>query len=427
MFRVAIAAILLLLVIILSLLAYTLYISSSTHQYIVYPKDGQNKSSTVKYSEPDYGDWSPLSHSAVKTALDLAKILYMGDNLVISPLSIVSALTPIYDCSYDATRAELASFLGFPLDPRGVRSDYRDSVEKLLSSIKTGEGGYELSLASSMWMRQDLSPGRECVGVLNQYYNMTIYKADFAGDWEASRLMINRWVENKTNGLIKEIIPPGGINYRTTVVIVNALYFKSAWMKPFMPVENMKFYAPEGVVEVDGMNRIDEYRYYEDSLLKAVLIPYKAPGYYMLVILPVNGSVGELLSVLDHDYISGILDASKEAMIDLTMPQFKVEKSYDMREALERLGVKTLFTPNARVNIVEGGAGYVSHVYHKVYVNVDWYGTEAAASTAVVFLESLPAVQVKLVIDRPFIFIIMHEDTRLVLFYGIVVDPSHDS
>lgn len=43
---------------------------------------------------------------------------------------------------------------------------------------------------------------------------------------ELSRALINDWVANKTEMLIKNVIPEGGIDALTVLVLVNTIYFK---------------------------------------------------------------------------------------------------------------------------------------------------------------------------------------------------------
>ena len=62
---------------------------------------------------------------------------------------------------------------------------------------------------------------------------------------------------------------------------------------------------------------------------------------------------------------------------------------------------------------------------HQAFVSVGEKGTEAAVATAGVMAPSaIPSVEARVVVDRPFLFLIRDLQTRTVLFVERVVDPS---
>jgi serpin B len=70
---------------------------------------------------------------------------------------------------------------------------------------------------------------------------------------------------------------------------------------------------------------------------------------------------------------------------------------------------------------------YISDVIHKAFVAVDEAGTEAAAATAVVMVESAAPIYENLAtmrLDRPFLFLIRDDDTGTILFTGRVLNPE---
>ena len=73
--------------------------------------------------------------------------------------------------------------------------------------------------------------------------------------------------------------------------------------------------------------------------------------------------------------------------------------------------------------IVETPELYVQDVVHQGFVSVDEKGTEAAAATAVVVGVTSAPPPAELVLDRPFVFLIVHEPTGAMLFAGAVTDP----
>ena len=74
--------------------------------------------------------------------------------------------------------------------------------------------------------------------------------------------------------------------------------------------------------------------------------------------------------------------------------------------------------------LISGGGVKIDDVIHKAFVEVNEEGTEAAAVTVVVIVEtSVPQIPVFRP-DRPFVFVIHDNKTKSILFMGKVVDPS---
>jgi serpin B len=109
------------------------------------------------------------------------------------------------------------------------------------------------------------------------------------------------------------------------------------------------------------------------------------------------------------------------------MPRFRLEAAFDLIPALRRLGINAAFDDADFSGITEAEPLQISTVAHKAYVDVDEQGTEAAAATAVA-IRTLAAMRlpppVTMVVDRPFLFAIIHTATSLPLFLGQVSHPN---
>ena len=134
----------------------------------------------------------------------------------------------------------------------------------------------------------------------------------------------------------------------------------------------------------------------------------------------------EFERTLDAETVEAILDGLQDAQVKLTMPKFEFESSFNLNETLEALGMPLALDPEkADFSGMDGTRElYISNVVHKAFVSVDEEGTEAAAATGVVVsITSLPQ-PAELVIDRPFLFLIRHNQTGTILFVGRVLDPT---
>jgi serpin B len=71
---------------------------------------------------------------------------------------------------------------------------------------------------------------------------------------------------------------------------------------------------------------------------------------------------------------------------------------------------------------------FIGAVFHEAFVSVDEQGTEAAAATAVQMLRDIEVAPdkgpVAFTADHPFLFLIRHRGTGVVLFVGRMSDPT---
>ena len=68
---------------------------------------------------------------------------------------------------------------------------------------------------------------------------------------------------------------------------------------------------------------------------------------------------------------------------------------------------------------------FIDAVFHWTFINVHEGGTEAAAATAIgpAILGAGPPIDVRFIVDRPFFFAIRDNETKTVLFMGVVMEP----
>lgn len=108
-------------------------------------------------------------------------------------------------------------------------------------------------------------------------------------------------------------------------------------------------------------------------------------------------------------------------------------ESLSLGEDLKALGMPLAFDPNlANFTGLANPPNpaerlVITKVFHKGFVRVDEKGTEAAAATAVLGIEtgaSADGGPRPLQVNRPFLFLIRDNASGLVLFLGRVTDPS---
>jgi serpin B len=147
----------------------------------------------------------------------------------------------------------------------------------------------------------------------------------------------------------------------------------------------------------------------------------------MVILLPASGNFEAFEQGLQAQLVAAIISDLRNIQVTLTMPQFKFESQFSLKDTLAEMGMRDAFSPgDADFSGMTGNRElFISDVVHKAFVAVDEAGTEAAAATAVIVgTTSMPEPLVEVTIDRPFIFLIRDIETGAILFVGRVLNPA---
>jgi serpin B len=349
-------------------------------------------------------------------------------NLFFSPFSLSTALSMAAEGAGGTTLEEMRNVLEHSNDSSANRKGF----ESLLNSLNARNASYNLSIADAIWIEKTFSVKQEFSNALSTYYHALAQQADFANNPDGERTNINNWVAGKTNNKILDLIPQGGLNSYTRLVIVDAIYFKGNWAQQFNTndTQNATFFISQSKnvsVPMMHLSKSENASYYSDNELKALEMDYQGDDLSMLILLPnPNHSLSEVEAGLSSTKISDIRAKLVRQPVQVWLPRFSMTKSKEMSNLLKELGMKSAFDPYTAdfsgINSTEGL--YISGVFHKAFINVNETGTEAAAATGVVVsivsIEILPEFRA----DHPFLFFIIDKHTGSILFMGRVADPT---
>ncbi|XP_037362343.2 antithrombin-III isoform X4 [Talpa occidentalis] len=250
---------------------------------------------------------------------------------------------------------------------------------------------------------------------------------------EQSRETINKWISNKTEGRITDVIPPDAINELTVLVLVNTIYFKGLWKSKFSP-ENTRtelFHKADGEsCSASMMYQEGKFRYRRVEEGTQVLeLPFKGDDITMVLILPkAEKSLAKVERELSPEVLQEWLDALGETLLVAHVPRFRIEDSFSLKERLQDMGLVDLFSPESSrlPGIIAGGRSdlYVSDAFHKAFLEVNEEGSEAAASTAIAIAgRSLNPNRVTFKANRPFLVLIREVALNTIVFMGRVANP----
>ena len=355
------------------------------------------------------------------------------DNLFYSPYSISLALAMTYAGARGETAEQMADTLQFILEQDSLHPAFNWLDAEL---ARRGEGaagkdgdGFRLNIVNAIWGQKDYEFLSAFLDVLAENYGAGLRILDFITETEKSRLTINDWVSNQTEGRIEDLIPQGAIDALTRLVLTNAIYFNAAWEYPFdekMTADGPFYLLDGGQVSVPMMKQTESFGYTEGTGYQAVELQYDGGELSMVILLPEAGKFEAFEEGLQAQQVCDIISGLQPTEVALTMPQFEFDSEFSLKDTLAEMGMPIAFSGGADFSGMTGNRELlISDVVHKAFVAVDEAGTEAAAATAVIMkFTATPEPPVEVTIDRPFIFLIRDIETGAILFVGRVLNPA---
>ena len=348
------------------------------------------------------------------------------DNVFFSPYSLSTAMAMLYAAAEGETKAQIQKTFYYPL-----MDILNPNSAALYNQFNKPNPDYKLATVNDLWMQQGLTPTKSYVDTVQRYYGGQVTTLDFEGSPDPSRLIINKKIAQHTNQLIPKLLPKGSIKPITVAVLTNAVYFKGDWEMPFnvQITSEQPFYNHVGTSpNIKLMQLQESFGYIEDKQVQVVQLPYKGDDLSMLVILPKSkgkAAMQQLVRDLSADTIKEWNKDLVTQKVNLYLPKFRLEASYQMKNLLTDMGMPRAFQKGAGFNLFDDSPPIkIDDVYHKAVVIVDEKGTEAAAATGIVAdatAASAPPPVFKA--DHPFIFMIKDNKTDAILFLGQVNKP----
>ena len=357
---------------------------------------------------------------AFKSAYDnfsvelLKKCFDSKSNTLISPLSVSSALTMTANGANGQTKDEMEKVLGsgIPLD------ELNKYLSSFSGSLTSGED-FKLRNANSIWFRDEenrLTVEKDFLQKNADYFGAAIYKRAFDN---ATCKEINNWVSEHTDGMIDKLLDNG--DALSNIALINATAFNAVWETYYFDnfVEDGTFTDTNGNEQSATMLISEESEYINGDNCTGFIKKYKGGKYGFAAILPdSNVSISDFVGSLNGDKLFKMLQNTENANVVAKIPKFEYEYSAELSEALKALGMPTAFSDSADFSGISGDKLLISDVLHKTKISVTEEGTRAVAATGVV-MSAAPDGDKQVILNRPFMYMILDNETMLPLFAGV--------
>ena len=375
------------------------------------------------------GSQTPISETTAVTAADFAakllKEAYDGKNVLLSPLSILSALAMTANGAKGETLSEM-------LNAFGVSSI--DELNEFFSAYLDrlpNEKNCKLSLANSIWFRdaEDLVVKDPFLQTNADCFRAGAYRAPFDGETVKE---INRWVNDHTDGMIDKILDR--ITPLSMLYLVNALAFDAKWAMPYKEKEqilkNASFRKEDGTYATVTYLQDNEYRYLVDGdLAVGFSKPYADQRFAFVALRPNDGvTVEDYIATLSGEKIVSLLRNAQKTSVETRLPKFETRYSIELSAVLSAMGMPLAFTDDADfTGITDSVPLKIGNVRHKTFISVGEAGTRAAAVTLVEMKAAAASSEYqppKVYLDRSFVYMLVDTETNFPFFIGTLNNPN---
>lgn len=375
-----------------------------------------------------------ISPSTVQKVADFSVRLFQNtsvtaENTLISPSSLLAALTMAQHGARGLTQMEMDAAIGWDVD----RLD--DVLRKMFSpKLDAEERMWDTKIvryANAVWLCDD---GRV---QFDENYITTCKENSHAdvvrGRFDSKMVKrINQWAAEKTYGAIPEVVqflPEDQVMFLTS-----ALAFHGQWDTVYEPsdVEELPFKLASGATQDVEFMKGEENLYLIDDEARGFIKEYKGGRYAFAALLPDKGiSLEEYISHLTGERLLAILESPIRHKVKTLLPKFEVEQMSNLKEPLMQMGMSSAFDPeyadfsgigtptDPRYNLCIGDISQ----NNKIQVSEE--GTKAYSITGISVLCCYSCAEpepYRVYLDRPFLYMIIDQKTNLPLFMGTITN-----
>lgn len=372
-------------------------------------------------------------------------------NQMYSPISLYSAVSMLQLGISGRTQTGLRDVLGLSpaYDLHGNNQEllaYHRRQPELTHTCATCPKPAVVGIENSAWSNHNTErPYAFSLGYmtgLESYYQADVRSLDFKAAGSAD--VINQWAEEKTRGLIKNVMKADVLK-QLKWVLMNATYVEANWAQPFNPMfQGAPVFttAQGGVVYADMIRSQQRVATLQTKEFAVAEIPFHASDLAFYVVLPNSANDfqrwvqnGEILDETFWTSTLVTLRGETPAMTELVLPKFAFSSQVELLEDSEltaKLGLGFLFDGRRAADFrpmgdVKSPDTVVGLIKQDNKIELDEYGVKAAAVTLIGGIERTsvnPVPKTRFVVDRPFFYAIASRSTGTLMFVGAVADPS---
>lgn len=344
-----------------------------------------------------------------------------SETTLLSPISVLYAITMTANGAGANTLTQIENALGMPL------SELNTTLSILKKALPQGDK-YKLELANSIWFKEveNFNAKKDFLQINADAYDAEFYQAPFN---ESTLYAVNNWVSEHTDGMIEKMLDQ--LSPDALMLLINAITFDAEWENIYSDdqVNNGYFTPVDGITQDVEMMYSTEYKYLEDTKATGFIKYYADQKYAFAALLPnTDINLYDYALSLNSQQLMELLNHAQDIKVNTAMPKFELEYSSSLNQTLSSMGMSDAFDPETAdfSGITDNNELFISQVLHKTFIAVNKQGSKAGAAT-VVEMEATAAMpepeEIKeVILNRPFLFMLIDCETSIPIFIGTVMD-----
>jgi len=348
---------------------------------------------------------------------------------IVSPLNLAATLAMLGQGARGRTAAEIAVALGF--DGTGptlsaAGEAYASVRSRLVSTPnRVAPVPATVLMANGLWVDDALPLDPAFRVTQAKAFDARIESADLSNP--ATAREINAFVERATKGLISGGAEPSD----RLAALVNALYFKGRWSRPFekSQTRTATFTRTDGSrIMTPLMRQRSVYQYYESSQLQAVALAYSDFRYELMLVLPRKQGLPPNWATMALTGLGPNETNWDPREGEVIVPRLDLRVQVGVIDELRRIGLMETFGQSPDFSGITPQSLRIDAMAHDVVFLMDEDGVEAAALTeadaaAAAPDPAPPPPPFTFRADRPFGLVLREIESKAPLLMGYVGDP----
>ncbi len=365
---------------------------------------------------------------------------YDDSNLIFSPLSVQIALAMCANGIDDEDFKGIARAFGMP---DATREEFNEFHQQLFALLKRPSEFVAADSVNALFYNQlgVLNPDFE--QTLRQRYNAEIQTFDPANP-SGGAVAMNDWVRRATDGDIRELIKASDIDGMSLGFFLNAFVLDAMWDEPFSDSPSRRFYPETGEPRDIPMLHRSQIAAYADATTIIVRVPFKGKEVSYYILTPRQER--DMMLYDDKPFKNPI--TLQQLLQELTpkrweqlraklqnpygstevyMPRFELSSTIEFEKPLQKIGIVESFENAdfsrmfAKRPPTPEPPDFIDFVRQAAKIEVTAARVRVSGAAEVgTAVASIPAI---LYIDRPFVYLIVHEPTGVIMHAGVLRYP----